>query len=213
MLNPRQRFVAWLIILLAVIALAYLHTEYETNKAYQKAKPEPVQAYTIRYIQETTPPTSAKAVKKKKKPVFKPIKSCRWTRKQQKAIWRICRRESYGFELTVAQAKLESTWRTKAVGDGGQAYGAWQIHPAVWQEVIHKLGYIESDMLRLKPACEVYTHIMQAHAKKWDNLDFALRAWRWGGGEALEMVDRGETSEYASKIIKLAKKYERRRNF
>lgn len=142
---------------------------------------------------------------------FIPIDECLWNKREQKLIWKICYEEKYSFELCIAQAKLESSWEKKAIGDGGKAKGAWQIHPMVWIDVIQRLGYEEKDMFQLEKACRTYIYIMKSHFQKFDDVEFALLAWRWGGDRAMDMIDCGEYSDYSADIIRLAQKYERRK--
>ena len=60
-------------------------------------------------------------------------------------------------------------------------------------------------MYNLEKACDVYCRIMKSHLKRYDNLYFALMAWRWGGDEAMEKLKNGPDN-YALKIVKIKNK-------
>ena len=136
---------------------------------------------------------------------FESIEDCRWSKDKQKKVKEICDKYSISFEMCIAQAFIESSWNEKATGDNGEAYGAWQIHPAVWADELARWGYSWSDMYNLEKACDVYCRIMKSHLKRYDNLYFALMAWRWGGDEAMEKLKNGPDN-YALKIVKIKNK-------
>lgn len=148
-------------------------------------------------------------VKKDKPKKFKKIKGCPWSRSQQKQIKKICNKYNMSFSLIMSMAYTESRFNEKAVGDGGQAYGAWQIHPSTWYQTISKLGYCKNDMLKLLPAAETVCYIMRAHFRNYDNIFFAIMAWNGGSEYAYQMIDNCQVSEYALEIEARADKYEK----
>lgn len=136
---------------------------------------------------------------------FKIIRDCKWSKDEQKKVKKICEKYGIPFEICIAQAFVESSWNEKAEGDNGKAYGAWQIHPTVWKVELKKWGYSWDDMYDLEKACDVYCRIMKSHFMRYDNLYFALMAWRWGGDEAMEKLKNGPDN-YALKIVKIKNK-------
>ena len=145
-----------------------------------------------------------------KRDTFTPIRDCPWSKKLQKKIKKICRKYSISFELIMSMAYTESRFNKTAVGDEGEAYGAWQIHPDVWRAVIHKLGYKNSDMLRAVPAAEVTCYIMRAHFKAWDDVYYALMAWNGGGAYAFKKRNAGQITSYAAETEQRRYLYEQR---
>ena len=141
---------------------------------------------------------------------FIPIKDCPWSTKLQKKIKKICKKYSISFELIMSMAYTESRFNKAAVGDEGEALGAWQIHPSVWMNVIHKLGYSKEDMLRAAPAAEVTCYIMRAHFEKWDDVYYALMAWNGGGVYAYKKRMAGEITSYAAETEQRRFIYEQR---
>ena len=141
---------------------------------------------------------------------FIPIQECPWSLEEQKSIHKICKKYHISFELCIAQAKQESSWDEKASGDNGKAYGAWQIHPAVWSDELKRWGYTWNDMYQVEKACDAYCRIMKAHIKK-NNIRFALMAWRWGGDEAANKLKNGVIDKYTNQILKRASLYEKTR--
>lgn len=141
---------------------------------------------------------------------FKKIKECKWSRETQKKIKNICDKYNISFELCMAMAYEESSFQSSVAGDKGEAYGAWQIHPSVWNEELKRWGYTWNDMYDLEKSCDVYCRIMKSHFKKSDDVYFAIMAWNGGGDYARQMLDSGNVSDYAKNIVKRTMKYERR---
>lgn len=160
--------------------------------------PEPVPMDGIDILEETEKETDE----------FIPIPDCEWSIATQKDVNEICEKYKISFPLIMAMAYEESRYDEAAVGDEGQAIGAWQIHPSVWMEVILKLGYSPEDMKKILPAAEVTCHIMQAHFKKRNDVYFALMAWNGGGDYAEEKMRIGEISRYALRIEERSRSYE-----
>lgn len=151
-----------------------------------------------------------KVKKPKKAEKFKAIKNCPWSKATQKKIANICNKKSISFELLMSMAYTESRYNETAVGDGGKAYGAWQIHPTVWGAVINDLGYDNVDMYKVIPAATVTAHIMRAHFEQYDDIEYAVMAWNGGGRYSFSMIDAGRTSQYAREIIDRTSRYEKR---
>lgn len=141
---------------------------------------------------------------------FKKIKECKWSKETQKKIKSICDKYNISFELCMAMAYEESSFKSYDTGDKGKAYGAWQIHPSVWREELRRWGYTWNDMYDIEKSCDVYCRIMKSHFQKSDDVYFAVMAWNGGGDYARQMLDSGNVSDYSKNIVKRAMKYERR---
>lgn len=160
--------------------------------------PEPIPVDSLDILNET----------EKVSDDFVPVPECDWSIETQKEVKEICEKYKISFPLIMAMAYEESRFDQAAVGDGGQAIGAWQIHPSVWKDVIEKLGYSPADMKKILPAAEVTCYIMQSHFKKRNDVYFALMAWNGGGDYADEKLRAGEISRYALRIEERSRSYE-----
>lgn len=186
--------------------------------AMDSATQKPEVNVTLESVASTmTPKKTAqpKVTKKKKKKKtayqkFKKIKACPWSKKKQWMVYKICRRYDISFEMCIAQAYQESRFHIKAIGDKGLACGGWQIHPSTWDNELARWGYSRQSMFDLKKACIAYCRIMRSHFKKYDDVEFALMAWRWGGYDGMVKLNRYGPDVYARQIIKRTGKYEKR---
>lgn len=141
---------------------------------------------------------------------FNPIKECTWSKSTQKRLYDICEEWNICFEMCISQAFTESRWNSNAVGDGGLAYGAWQIHPSTWSDELERWGMTANDMYDLDKACEAYCRIMRSHFERYDNIYFALMAWRWGGDDGFEKLVTNGADAYATEVARRSEKYEKR---
>lgn len=139
---------------------------------------------------------------------FNGIKGCPWSIDTQKEISAWCNRYGVSFHLIMSIAYQESHFDTDAVGDDGQAWGAWQIHCDTWEDVITKFGYTDQDMFDPVKAGRVCAYIMKAHFNKVDDAAFAVMAWNGGSQYALHKTDSGEITKYATDILKRSQKWE-----
>lgn len=200
------------ILLFSFLILCVSAASYQApgNTHISAAKAVKAQKRTVKLSKKQ----SVKKKKKKKKKTayqkFKPIKVCRWTKKQQWRIKKICKKYHISFEMCIAQAYQESHWNQKAIGDGGLACGAWQIHPSAWNDELSRWGYSRSSMFNLYKACDAYCKIMKAHFKRRDDVQFALMAWRWGGAAGMVKLNSSGPDTYARQIISRSKRYEKR---
>lgn len=154
----------------------------------------------------TLPQPKEKASKKTDKQKY--IRNCPWSKKIQKRIKRLCERRGVDFHLVMSMAYTESRFNGQAIGDGGQAFGAWQIHPAEWKEEIARFGYDAEDMLDVAKQAHVLTYLMQAHLDRFDGDErAALMAWNGSGDYASAMMQKGVVSSYAKEILSRKKKY------
>ena len=160
--------------------------------------PEPIQVENEYILEE----------QEKVSDYFIPIQDCEWSIETQKGIKKICDKYKISFPLIMSMAYEESRYDAAAVGDEGQAIGAWQIHPSVWMEVILKLGYSPEDMKKILPAAEVTCYSMRSHFERLDDAEFAVMAWNGGGAYAMSKVNSGQVSEYARKILERSQKWE-----
>lgn len=223
-LKNKKTYIATVIIAIAVLIL--MQIDFCKQKEFAAAQSDELKLEREIYITVPTPKPEFKYKVKAEKPLaarqlkcvsvhkaekdFNKIQDCPWSQKTQRDIFYICHKRNISFELCIAQAKRESNWNARALGDDGQAYGAWQIHPAVWQSVIRKMGYTWDDMFNQVKAADVYTYIMRSHFQRYDDVEFALLAWRWGGNDALQIISTGINSSYVNEILKNTQKFERR---
>lgn len=147
---------------------------------------------------------------KKSKPKFKAIKDCKWSKKTQKKIKKICDKYNISFELCIAQAKYESDFNPNCNSDNGASYGAWQIQPYQWLNELRKWGYEPDDMYNLLDCCDVYCRIMQSHFEVDEDIEWALMAYNCGSGRAKQLLRQGYVNNYTKRVIATAEKYERR---
>lgn len=159
-------------------------------------------------VTETTPEPPKVNISESEE--FVPIKECTWSKRTQYRLSKICEKYNISFEMAIAQAYQESRFNEKAVGDGGLAYGAWQIHPSTWRKELARWGYSWNDMYDVEKACEAYCKIMVSHFEKWDNIYFTLMAWRWGGDDGREKLERNGPDAYSCGIEERAEYYENR---
>lgn len=194
------------LLILVVVAGIFSTTKGEAEQKLSNKKIEIVKS------KDFVVTTKKKNVVKKKNAYkkFKKIKSCRWSKNKQWNIYKICKKYNISFEMCISQAYQESTWNEKASGDNGLAYGAWQIHPSAWKHELARWGYSYNDMYNLYNACNVYCKIMVSHFRKYDNVYFALMAWRWGGNDGMRRLKNYGEDLYSTSIVSRAKKYEDR---
>ncbi len=144
-----------------------------------------------------------------KKDTFKGISKCPWSIEVQREINKWCEKYNVSFHLIMSMAYQESHFDEKAIGDNGKAYGAWQIHPDIWDGVIRKFDYSWNDMFDPVKAGRVCAYIMKAHFENYDDPEFATMAWNGGSTYAFRKIDAGEVSEYATEVLKRSEKWER----
>lgn len=209
----KEKIICALGILLYISIVIEFSTE--TKEAPVEAKEE------IWYVQSTTQPEIVIQQKEPLKPSdlscvteiedFIPIKQCSWSKKQQKKIKSICDKYSISFELCIAQAKVESNWHAKSIGDNGDSKGAWQIQYKHWNKLIRKLGYTENDLFDLYKSCEIYCAIMLSHFEDDEDVYHALMTYNGGKAYADRLYyNKGIVSKYALKVCKYADKYTNR---
>ena len=171
--------------------------------------------HTPKPTEEPTPTPKADAPMKPeelsvvRKDTFKGISKCPWSIKTQKEINKWCEKYNVSFHLIMSMAYQESHFDEKAIGDNGKAYGAWQIHPDIWDGVIKKFDYSWNDMFDPVKAGRVCAYIMKAHFENYDDPEFATMAWNGGSTYAFRKIDAGEVSEYATEVLNRSEKWER----
>lgn len=151
----------------------------------------------------TAEPTKEPTKQPKKNAKENKLVDCPWSAKTQKRVKSICERRGVSFYLVMSMAYTESRYNGKAIGDYGQAYGAWQIHPNEWLEELARFGYEPKDMLDIRKQAHILAYLMQAHIDRFDGDErAALMAWNGGGDYATRMMASGKISSYAKEILK-----------
>ncbi len=88
-------------------------------------------------------------------------------------------------QLVKAIRQVESSGNDQAVGDGGKAVGALQIHPIMVAEVNRILGeqlYTLDDRKDAGKSIEMFMVFSKYYAKHWNDWSAEGIARRWNGG-------------------------------
>ena len=174
--------------------------------------PVPVSAAVGGVVEESDPteaPTKEPTAKPTKEP-FKVIKDCPWSKKTQKAIAKICKEYGIKFEIVMSMAVRESDFRADLIGDGGRAYGAFQIHYWEWKGLMDKLGYTLDDMYDPVKQADACCAILEGHYKEYNNTNYALMAYNGGSAYAKRMMKAGRVSSYADEVKGRAERWKER---
>lgn len=111
------------------------------------------------------------------------------------------------FELVMAIIEYESNYETRAIGDGGEAYGLMQIQPKWHQERMQRLNV--SDLLNPYENIVVGIDYLYECFVDTGDIFYALMTYNMGYSRATTLYRQGIYSQYAQDITARAAELER----
>ena len=96
----------------------------------------------------------------------------------QKEIIKICSEYDFSYELILGVISVESSFRPKVIGDGGNSFGLMQIQPKWWSEIMDREGVTNlSDPLQnVRCGCAILRELKNRYGTEYG----ALQAYNTG---------------------------------